>query len=215
LYPPINLAAVHSRSAVAPGLPVTVLSINRFERKKNISLALQAFAHLRARADLPERLRGEGALRLVIAGGYDPRVSENVEYLAELRKLSDDLRLPPSAISFRTSISDEEKIALLKECTVVVYTPSNEHFGIVPIEAMYMQRPVVACSSGGPLETVRDGETGFLSPPEPSQFSRALFELVSDPERAAAMGKRASAIVEQKFLLSAFAAQLESYLLEN
>lgn len=36
----------------------------------------------------------------------------------------------------------------------VVYTPANEHFGIVPVEAMYARKPVIACNNGGPTESI-------------------------------------------------------------
>lgn len=51
---------------------------------------------------------------------------------------------------------------LLKAATLLLYTPSNEHFGIVPLEAMLASVPVLAVNSGGPLETIVDGETGWL-----------------------------------------------------
>jgi glycosyltransferase involved in cell wall biosynthesis len=38
----------------------------------------------------------------------------------------------------------------LQNCVGVLYTPEREHFGIVPIEAMYNEAPVIACNSGGP-----------------------------------------------------------------
>ena len=53
---------------------------------------------------------------------------------------------------------------LLDNATLLVYTPSNEHFGIVPLEAMLAGIPVLAADSGGPLETVVDSETGWLRP---------------------------------------------------
>ena len=50
-------------------------SLNRYERKKNIPLALKAFA------DYLSRLNGKDSSSiLVIAGGWDPRVAENVEH---------------------------------------------------------------------------------------------------------------------------------------
>mmetsp|Transcript_30082 Transcript_30082/g.74637 ORF Transcript_30082/g.74637 Transcript_30082/m.74637 type:complete len:287 (+) Transcript_30082:223-1083(+) len=58
------------------------LSINRFERKKNLSLALRAYAHY---LETLARVHGRKA-QLILAGGYDQRLRENVEYLQELRR---------------------------------------------------------------------------------------------------------------------------------
>ena len=60
------------------GAKTVLLSINRFERKKNIALALKAVGAL------PAAQRKPGQLALVLAGGYDTRVSENVEIFTEL-----------------------------------------------------------------------------------------------------------------------------------
>ena len=50
-------------------------SLNRYERKKNIPLAIKAFAdYLKRNGD------GNGKDILVVAGGWDPRVAENVEH---------------------------------------------------------------------------------------------------------------------------------------
>jgi glycosyltransferase involved in cell wall biosynthesis len=40
-------------------------------------------------------------------------------------------------VSFKLSFSEAEKVALLRQSLAVVYTPTNEHFGIVPVETMY------------------------------------------------------------------------------
>ena len=68
-------------------------------------------------------------------------------------------------MTFIRSFSDAEKVGLLRRALAVIYTPTNEHFGIVPVECMAAHKPVVACSSGGPMESVADGETGFLCEP--------------------------------------------------
>jgi alpha-1,3/alpha-1,6-mannosyltransferase len=48
----------------------------------------------------------------------------------------------------------------------LIYTPENEHFGIVPLEAMLAGIPVLATNTGGPLETIYDGRIGWLRSPE-------------------------------------------------
>ena len=60
---------------------------------------------------------------------------------------------------------------------MLLYTPENEHFGIVPVEAMYMGCIVFACNSGGPLESVADGETGFLLEPDEKIWGQKLYSL--------------------------------------
>jgi alpha-1,3/alpha-1,6-mannosyltransferase len=44
----------------------------------------------------------------------------------------------------------------------LIYTPRNEHLGIVPLEAMLAGIPVLAADEGGPRETVVEGQTGWL-----------------------------------------------------
>ena len=126
----------------------TFLSINRYERKKNIGLAIRAFARL-----------GKTSARLIVAGGYDSRVTENVEHFAELESLAKELNVDDRVIFLR-SPGDQEKVWLLRNSSCLVYTPAGEHFGIVPLEAMFCNTPVIAVNSGGPTETVLHGKTG-------------------------------------------------------
>jgi alpha-1,3/alpha-1,6-mannosyltransferase len=146
-----------------------LLSINRFEKKKDVALAIKAFAGLSSK----ERKNA----RLVIAGGYDPRVAENLATYTELRDLADSLKLKHAtaktvitaqaipddiAVLFLHSVPNAFKTALLSTSRLLVYTPRNEHFGIVPLEAMLAGTPVLAANEGGPTETVVDGKTGWL-----------------------------------------------------
>jgi alpha-1,3/alpha-1,6-mannosyltransferase len=145
------------------------LSINRFERKKDVGLAIRAYAGL---TDAQKRKS-----RLVIAGGYDLRVAENVQYHQELRALAEQLNLKhataktvPTALAipndidvlFLLSVPNTFKAMLLSSAKILIYTPLNEHFGIVPLEAMLAGTPVLAADQGGPTETVVDGKTGWL-----------------------------------------------------
>ncbi|KAG8467189.1 hypothetical protein KFE25_000505 [Diacronema lutheri] len=179
---------------------VTFLSLNRYERKKNVALALRALAALppghRARA------------RLAVAGGYDKRVRENVEHLAELRALAAELGIG-ELVAFHRSVSEAERQALLRGALAVVYTPTDEHFGIVPLEAMAAARAVVAAKSGGPLETIRDGETGFLCEPTALAMAAALRACIDAPARAVRMGEAGRARVCMHFSAEPFGDRLE------
>lgn len=167
-----------------------ILSINRFERKKDIGLAIKAFAAIpkaqRERACLviaglfpppspPFPLyHTSRASKLIHPGGYDERIEENVSYHKDLHDLAISLGLttrwlgpthPLGAtqdVVFLANMTNLSKDTLLHFSRLLVYTPSAEHFGIVPIEGMRAKLPVLAATTGGPVETVVDGVTGWL-----------------------------------------------------
>ena len=101
---------------------------------------------------------------LVVAGGYDERVIENIEHHLELVNLANKLNII-DRVCFLRSISNDQRLLLLKNTDVLLYTPENEHFGIVPVEAMHIGCIVIACNSGGPLESIEHEKTGFLLSP--------------------------------------------------
>lgn len=184
------------------GTSCMFLSLNRYERKKSLGLALEGLAALKQRA----------GVHLVVAGGYDDRVAENVQHYDELKGLAAQLGLQ-DCVTFLRSPSDALKVALLRGSAAVLYTPSREHFGIVPVEAMYCCCPVIAVNSGGPLESVGDGETGFLCKPSAEAFAEAMERLVRDPQLRRTMGQAGRKRVQDKFSLEAFSDQLHGYIL--
>ena len=135
----------NSDVSYADGYDVVFVSINRYERKKNIELALDALHHFNVS-------KNSISTALVIAGGYDYSVAENAEYLTELkdhcRRLKlpythtqdavDDTPAPSTSISsapevescrkiviFRTSVSGQEREALLARADALLYTPDR------------------------------------------------------------------------------------------
>ncbi|EJW73832.1 hypothetical protein WUBG_15260, partial [Wuchereria bancrofti] len=97
--------------------------------------------------------------RIVLAGSVMPYIPESRIYYNLLQKMVQDLKVD-DIVEFVKSPTDLEKFALYRECDTVLYTPPNEHFGIVPVEALEQRRPVIVCDSGGPAETVLEGITG-------------------------------------------------------
>ena len=188
-----------------------VLSINRFERKKGVELAIKAFAAIRPEARGDARLvvagsppsasflrnpYGDSSLMLTSQeGGYDPRVQENVGYHRDLVQLAESLGLRVATIKnmvtalrvssevevlFLLSIPASFKDLLLRSARLLVYTPADEHFGIVPLEAMLKGVPVLAANSGGPLESVVEGETGWLrDADDPTQWTAVVARALS------------------------------------
>lgn len=214
LYPSLDFSSFdidHSSVKIdqlVPKAPQHVfLSINRYERKKNLNLALEALVELRSLLK-----KDFDSVHLVMAGGYDTRVAENVEHYEELSKFAKENKLL-NHVTFLKSFSDAEKVALIARCECLVYTPSNEHFGITPLEAMYCNRPVIAVNSGGPLETIADAsssdpQTGFLCAPQPKPFALAMQSLCETPANVVKFGKNGRDRVITKFGFTAFQTQL-------
>jgi len=185
---------------------VTFLSINRYERKKNIGLAIKALALL------PPAMAAKS--RLLVAGGYDSRVKENLEHYQQLVELA-KCKGVEDRVVFLKSPSDEEKVWLLRNSDCLVYTPAGEHFGIVPLESMYCGTPVMAVNNGGPVETVVHGETGWLSDQDDLKFSRVMENVIGmDKGQLKVMGEAGRRRVEQFFSFEAFSKNLESHTLE-
>lgn len=201
-----------------------LLSINRFEKKKDVALAIKAFAGLTAQE--------HKSARLVIAGGYDPRVAENVATYTELCDLADTLKLKHATaktvitaqsipdnilVLFLHSVPTAFKTTLLATSRLLVYTPLHEHFGIVPLEAMLAGTPVLAANQGGPTETVVDGETGWLrdvtKPHEWTDVMRTALQDGTGEQELREMGKRGKERVERFFSKEKMAEALESEIL--
>eukprot|EP00922_Rhytidocystis_sp_ex-Travisia-forbesii_P019645 GHVS01029043.1.p1 GENE.GHVS01029043.1~~GHVS01029043.1.p1 ORF type:complete len:452 (-),score=49.33 GHVS01029043.1:299-1654(-) len=234
VYPPVDLTDVSSflydvpslsnrnftqLAGVQEGSPI-FLSVNRFERKKNIELAIRAFGRL------CEELRTDPANRklaaactappsLIITGGWDQRLRENREYFSELEQIAKaDGRFDMSQVLFLRSIPSQLRWYLMYVSTAVVYTPHEEHFGMVPCEAMSVGAGVVAVNSGGPLETVLDGQTGYLCDATEESFARgmkaALRVKLLDPPQCEVMQISGITHVQKNFTLGSFVERISA-----
>jgi glycosyltransferase involved in cell wall biosynthesis len=125
-----------------------VLSVNRLDRAKRIDLLIEAAARV------PE-------VRVVIAGDGPDR--ERLEGLADGR------------VEFVGRVSDEALADLYARCRAVYYAPVNEDYGLVPYEAFLSDKPVITTTdAGGPLDIVRDGQTGRVVAPQAEALASAL-----------------------------------------
>ena len=73
---------------------------------------------------------------------------------------------------------------------------------------MASQKPVIACNSGGPKESIAHNVTGFLCEPSPQNFCTAMNILLHEPEKAISMGKSAREHVEKRFSRHVFGENL-------
>jgi glycogen(starch) synthase len=140
-----------------------LLYSGRIDPRKGIDTAISALAQL-----------GDEAT-LTVAGGGDPVHRAELEALADRLGLSDRVR-------FLGAVDDLPRVYAEADALIfpVVW---DEPWGLVPIEAMAVGRPVVATGTGGSGEYLRDGENCLLYPPgDSAALAAALTRLREDPE---------------------------------
>jgi glycosyltransferase involved in cell wall biosynthesis len=90
-----------------------------------------------------------------------------------------------------------------------------EPFGLVIVEAMAMERPVVASRLGGPGEIVRDGHEGVLvDPRHPEEIAEALLRLAADPALRTRLGRAGRARALECFGAERFVQEMDAVLHE-
>ena len=198
-YRPRQSPTVLRRLGVDPDLPI-VLFVGRITRQKGILHLVRAIRHMTP-----------GIQVVLCAGAPDtPAIADEMTALVKEAKQQADA----DVIWIPEMLPKEDVIVLYSHAAVFVCPSVYEPFGIINLEAMACETPVVASAVGGIPEIVVPGETGVLVPLEsagagsaeprdPEGFSRALAAavnaLMADPARRTAMGKAARARVLAHF----------------
>lgn len=146
-----------------------ILAVGRVESIKRPDLAVRAMLHV----DRP--------VRLVVAGSGSA--------LRETQQLAESLGVA-DRVDFLGAVDEQDLLRLYSEALGVIYTPFDEDFGYVTIEAFLSKKPVVTVSdSGGPLEFVEDGVNGFVCAPVAEELAAALNRIAANRSMAAEFGQ--------------------------
>ncbi len=187
LWQPIHDEDVCRKHGMDPDKPA-VTFVGRITRQKGLPYLM------RAAAQLPPNVQ------VVLCAG----APDTPEIKAEVEGLLADLRAQRGGVVWIPEmLPRNEVVALLTASTVFACPSIYEPLGIVNLEAMACELPVVATATGGIPEVVVPGETGWLvpieqvqdgtgTPVDPQRFvddlAAALTDAVSDRERARTMG---------------------------
>jgi alpha-maltose-1-phosphate synthase len=206
-YRPTPNPATLAEYDIRPDVPY-ILFVGRITRQKGIIHLVNAIRYLHP-----------GAQVVLCAGA--PDTPEIATEMAEAVERARD-ESPHQIVWIREMLPKDKVITLYTHAAIFVCPSVYEPFGIINLEAMACETPVVASAVGGIPEIVVDGETGLLVPLEPAgptevepkapeQFRRNLAAavniLLDDPALRTSMARKARARVEQHFSWTSIARQ--------
>ncbi len=191
-HPDLDGARLRDELGIARDAPLVAMAA-RFQRVKGHH-SFQSIAEAVAR-QVPEA-------RFIVAGDNVFGVAADGRYrdqIVRMASANDALRERLRYIGFRDDIEHVYAAA-----DVVVCASEFESFGKANLEAMACGKPIVSTNRGGPAETVRQGETGFLiDPGDIAGFSQAVMQLLRDDSLRENMGRAGRAQVCARFSVNA------------
>lgn len=194
---PLNTSGdrVRAEFGFGPDTPVVVLAGRLSPFKGQDDLIRAAAIIHKQRPDV----------QYLLAGSKDiPEYVAQLEQMIVEHNLQNNVRL----LGVRSDLPE-----LFTAATIGAMPSHEEPFGIVAIEAMAMQRPVVATRAGGVPDFIVDQEMGILVEPRDYQaLAKAMLELINDPVRTKAMGRRARQQVEDKLTDQALGAKVVEFM---
>jgi len=191
---------------VNPGVDVEKFSNESYEKfffypsritpEKRFEYAIKAFSLFKKKMG-PEAEKW----KLIIAGALMKERKEHVEYYKKIKGLLGNMG------KIIINPKDEEFMKLYRTCYSVVYTPVDEDFGIIPLEALASNKPCIAVNEGGPKEIIGQG-MGYLVKNEKEMAEKMVF-LADNPNLPEQMGKEGRAHVEKNFTWKVFLEKFE------
>ena len=174
---------------------LTVSRLEKVNRFKNIDLVIKA---------MPLVIKEiENVFYVVVGDGSD---RSRLEQIAKDTGIAD-------RVIFTGKVSSDLLAHYYNICDVFVLPSTNEGFGIVFLEAMYHSKPCIGISTGGIVDIVRHGETGYLAEPNNVEdLVNYLVQLLNDKELQDKIGKAGRERYEKEFSFEIFKERLEKIL---
>jgi glycosyltransferase involved in cell wall biosynthesis len=163
-----------------------LLFVGRLVERKGVEYLLEAMKML------------DTKVKLIIVGDGNQR--RKLEQKKELLELTDN------EIVFKGKVSEDELINQYKTCDIFVLPAivdskgDTEGLGVVLLEAMSFQKPVIASRVGGIIDIIKDKKTGLLvEEKSPTELSEAIKFFINNPKKRIEIAKRGFIFQQQNF----------------
>ena len=176
-----------------------VLFLSRLNWKKGLDTLIPAFS---------EVIKKEPKAVLVLAGGDEKNYKKEIIKMINNRHLTcADFSPHNSAFSPRESASciftgmllGEDKVAAYQIADVFVLPSYSENFGMVVVEAMAAEKPVVITKGVGISKEVEAAGAGIVIDKDEKQLAEAILKILDNPDLAKKIGERGKRLVETEF----------------
>lgn len=187
--------------------PFKILFVGRHIERKGIEYLIEAFQHL-----LKTNPSLTSKVQLDIVGG-----GESTDSLKELAQ-----RTPEFPIVFPGKVSNEELEAYYHRANLFVLPAiidrkgDTEGLGVVLVEAIQSDTPIIASQVGGIIDVIKHNKTGLLVPEQaPGELSQAILEVINSPEEASMRCREARRHANEFFDWSGITQRLMEYYQER
>jgi glycosyltransferase involved in cell wall biosynthesis len=164
-----------------------LLFVGRLDERKGLRYLLEALPLILCKYPVRLRIVGKGILE------------------QEIKQQSHELKLD-EVIDFLGFVSKEELANEYASCDIFVLPAivdskgDTEGLGIVMIEALAHEKPVIASAVGGIVDVIKSGVTGILvNEKDPEALSQSIIELIADPVRAKELGQQGLKDIQVRF----------------
>ena len=170
---------IRSRYRIPPSTGI-ICYIGRFVERKRVEDIIRASAIVLDKVPLKLFLIGDGML-------YE-----------RLKELVCELHLENDVIF---TLFREDRLDFLYSSDALILASTNEGLPVCIMEAMYLQKPVIATNIPGVADLVSNNESGILVPPcDPNALAKAIEVLFKDQELRSRMGEAGKRILEERFV---------------
>lgn len=164
-----------------------LLFVGRLDERKGLRYLLEALLLVREKQPVRLRIVGKGILEQ--------------EIKTQCKQLNLD-----AVVDFLGFVTKQELAEEYASCDIFVLPAivdskgDTEGLGIVMIEALAHEKPVIASAVGGIVDVIRSGTTGLLVPEKnPRALAKSILTLLDDPTKAEEMGRRGLQDIQTRF----------------